>query len=123
MSITLPAGLTSSLVVGGVTQETDAFAAVCDLRADYLTNQLRFRVLQGTTSGQTFSVGGITPSYEVTIDCVTGKWTISNSALTGTLGGAALTSIQNIFKTLRNNAETFVVNQNLFPGASQVNWT
>lgn len=123
MSITLPSNLISSLVIGGVTQETDGFAAVTDLHADYLGGILRFRVTQGTTSGQTFSVGNIAPTYEFIVDSVSGKWFVNGSAISGTLAGAALTSIQNIFKNLRNSAETFAVNQNLFPGASQVAWS
>lgn len=123
MSITLAVNLISSLVVGGATVETDAQAAVTSLSADYVNNVLVFNITQGTTTGQKFVPGTIGPSYQFTIDAITGRWTVTGSSISGTLAGAALTNIQNIFKTLRNNAETFAVNQNLLPGSSQVAWT
>lgn len=122
MSITLPSNLISSLVVGGITVETDASSAVTNLEVDYVAGLLRFTLKGGTTSGPNFSPGAVSPLYEVTINGFTGTWYINGAGLSGTLSGAALTSIQTIFKNLRNNAETFVVNQNLFPGATLVAW-
>lgn len=122
MSITLPASLISSLVIGGVTQETDTNYAVVSLAADYVANVLRFTLKGGVTSGNNFAPSVVPPIYEFVIDAITGKWFVNGSAITGTLAGAALTSIQTIFKNLRNNAETFALNQNLLPGASQVAW-
>lgn len=121
LSITLPASLISSLVIGGVTQESDPNMAVTQLHADYVSNILKFTIQPGTTSGA-FTPGTLPPTYEFVIDGITGKWFVNGSTLTGTLAGAALTNIQTIFKNLRNNAETFAVNQNLLPGASQVAW-
>lgn len=122
MSITLPASLVSSLVIGGVVQETDPNSAVISLTADYVTSTLRFTLKGGTTNGVNFVPGSVAPLYEFVINGVTGAWFVNGSAISGTLAGAALTSIQTIFKNLRNNAETFAVNQNLYPGASQVAW-
>src|SRR5882724_8821678 len=100
MSITLPANLISSLVVGGVTIENDVNAAVVSLSADYVNNVLVFNIVQGVTSGQKFAPGTIGPGYQFVIDAVTGKWTVSGTTLSGTLAGAALTNIQTIFKNL-----------------------
>lgn len=123
MSITLAASQVSSMVVGGVTVESDANYAVTSVVADYVSNELRVGLKGGTTTGQSFAPGQIPPTYDIIINGVTGAWRITGTNLSGVLAGAALTNIQTIFKTLRNNAETFAVNQNLFPGASLVAWT
>lgn len=122
MSITLPASLISSLVIGGVTVEIDPNAAVTALHVDYVNNVIRFNVKGGTTNGANFSAGQVAPVYEFVIDGITGIWQVNGSAISGTLSGAALTSIQTLFKNLRNSTETFAVNQNLYPGATQVAW-
>jgi hypothetical protein len=122
MSITLPASLISSLVIGGVIVESDPNDAVTSLMADYVTNVLRFTIKGGTTTGAAFAPGQVATTYEFVIDALTGKWFVNGSAITGTLSGVALTSIQTTFKNLRNSAETLAVNQNLLPGATQVPW-
>lgn len=116
--ISLPAALQSALTIGGVNIETDASAAVTSLTVDYVTKTATFTVRQGTTTGQAFAPGQVPPSYVFHINLLTGAWTIDGSALTGTLLPAGLTSTQTTFLNLRNTAETFTVNQGLFPGAA-----
>ena len=123
MSITLPVSLQSILTVGGITQEADNFAAITGVSVDYVSKTLTFNVQQGTTLGQSFSAGQYPPSYIFHINLITGVWRVDGSALAGTLSGASLTNLQTIFLNLRNTGETFVSNQNLFPGATQVAWT
>ncbi|SRR5260221_670267 len=123
MSISLPASLQSALTIGGVSIETDAFSAVTSLDVDYVAKTLSFVVKQGTTAGQTFAAGQYPPSYQFNIDLITGIWTVNGSALTGTLLGAALTNLQTTFLNLRNTAENFAVNHNLFPSATLTAWT
>ncbi len=122
MSISLPASLFTSLVIGGATIESDVNAAVTNLDVDYLANTVSFTVRQGTTSAPNFSPGQYPPSYQFVVNLSTGVWTVNGSALTGTISGVVLANINTTFKNLRNTTENFAVNQNLFPGATQVAW-
>lgn len=121
--ISLPSAIQTELTVGGVLQELDASAAITNVAVNYLTKQLSFTVQQGTTTGQAFAPGFYPPTFVFRINLLTGFWTVDSSQLTGTLAGAALTSLQTTFLNLRNTGETFVVAQNLFPSATTTAWT
>jgi hypothetical protein len=123
MSISLPAALQTILQVGGATVETDAQACVSNVSVNYLTKTLNFTVQQGTTTGQAFSVGQFPPLYAFNINLTSGVWTVSGSALTGTLSGTPLANLQATFLSLRNTGETFVVAQGLLPAATVTAWT
>lgn len=121
--ISLPAALQSALTVGGVTKESDTTAAITSVTVDYIGKLLTFTVQQGATAGQVFAPGQYPPSYVFVINLTTGVWFVNGSVLSGTLAGAALTNLQTTFLNLRNTGEAFVLAQNLFPSATQTNWT
>lgn len=123
MSITLPAALQSVFQIGGVTIETDAFAAVTEIDIDYQNKILTMTVQQGTTSGQLFSPGQYPPVYRFVINMVTGVWFVNGTSLGGTFTSQSIAAISALFLPLRNSGEQFVLQVNLFPSATQVPWT
>ncbi len=124
MSINLPASLQSALTIGGVNVETDAFASITAIDIDFLSKTVTISVQQGTTSGQTFTVGQVPPAYKISINLLTGAWSVNNANnSSGTLSGAVLTNLQNTFLNMRNATENFAVNQGIFPGATVTGWT
>ena len=119
MSITLAASQVQIVTVGGVTVETDAQAGAVDLQVRFNGPEIIFTLYPGIVSGQILTVGS-RPSIQVTINATTGFWQSSNG-LSGTLGAAALTNIQNTIRGWRNSMETFAVNNGIVQG-TQVAW-
>lgn len=118
MSITLTSAATA--VFNGVTEETDANAAVTYVELAY-PNSLRIFITFGNTSGETFTPGSVLPKVIITVSLITGTWT-TTTGLSGTLSGAALTSAQTVALNLQNALETFAVNNSIVVG-TEVAWT
>lgn len=121
MSITLPASLVTTFTVGGVSVETNGFAACVPIDLDFVANRASFAIKQGVTSGANFTPGAHGSVINVSIDLVSGAWA-SDSGLSGTLGGAGLTNLNTTLRGLRNSAETFVVSAGIVSGGTQVPW-
>lgn len=121
MSITLPAALATTFTVGGVTTETNGFAACVPIALDFVNNTALFSINQGVTSGPNFTPGAHGNIIQVTINTVTGAWS-ANSGLSGILSGAGLTNLNTTLRGLRNSAESFAISAGIVPGATQVPW-
>lgn len=108
----------------GSLAETDTASAAMFIAIDYqLTNPAVMVTLkQGNVNGLSLIPGVVTSGSPVTIsiNLANGSWS-ATSGQTGTLSGAALTSLQNTLKGLRNTAETFATSNAIVAG-SQVAW-
>jgi hypothetical protein len=115
---------TTTVSQGGSTVESDAAAAVMSISVDFQAAQPIMVVVfkQGTVAGVTLVPGTVTSATPITVsvNLTTGAWA-STSGPSGTLSGAALTSLLTSLKGLRNTDETFAVNNAIITG-TQVPW-
>lgn len=120
MSITLNAAQINSLVVAGVTIETDGVAAVTGIQVDYIASTITFQITMGSLVGSAppvFVPGQIILGNLVAVfNTITGNWYVNGSPLTGTLTGTPLATIQANMRTYRNNAEAFANSLGVVPG-------
>ena len=123
MSITLTNAL--SVSQGASVIETDPQAAVMTMSADFqiTTPSFNATLKAGNVSGVSLNPGSVTAAsgnITIGVDLTSGRWSASNG-VSGTLSGAALTSLTNSLKTLRNTVETFATANGIIVG-SQVAW-
>ena len=117
MSITLQAAAVNQLIVGGVTIETDAAAAVTGMSVDWVANTITYFLKKGTVAGAVFTPGQVAMgNLSVTINATTGAWSVDGSGQSGTLSGGALTTVQTNMKAWRNQLESFSNTQAIVPG-------
>ncbi len=116
MSITLNAAQINQLIIGGVIIETDGAAAVTSMSVDWVANTVTFWIKKGTVSG-IFTPGSIASgNLQVTINALTGAWSVDGSGQSGTLLSAGLTILQTNLKTYRNQLEQFANANAIMPG-------
>ena|ERR1700692_136419 len=121
--ISLPVALQTVLTIGGVNVETDASAVVTSIHIDYVSKVMTMNIAQGTVVGQTFTQGQYPPTYQFIVNMVTGIWSFNGTNLSGTFNAQSIAAISALFLPLRNQGETFVMQQNLFPSSTQTAWT
>ena len=125
MPITLTSANTEVIQRNSVTIQTHDCAAVITDTADLVANVLTFVLSYGTPSSNSFlpasHPGPQTSPVTVTLNLVTGAWQASNNTA-GTLGGAALTTINTNVRNLRNALETITNGQSIITG-TVVAWT
>lgn len=123
MSITLNSSGINQLIIGGVTIETDSYAAVTSYTVDFQAGTLTATIQKGTTSGSTFTPGIIiSGNVQIVANLVTGAWFVNGSSLTGTLSANALSTMQSQVVGDRNLFEVFAVGNNIMPG-TQTTWS
>jgi hypothetical protein len=125
MPISLTAANTEIIQRNSVTIETHDSAAVISDQADLVANVLTFVLAYGTPATNSFlsgpRPGPQTAPITVTLNLGTGAWQATNNTY-GTLGGAALTTINTNVRNLRNALETITNGQSIVTG-SVVAWT
>ena len=118
VSITLT--VPKAISVNGVQTENDTAGACIAFSVDTFSTTLHAVFKIGTVSGGNIVPGPLGDTVDLAIDYTTGKWV--SGGLSGTLGGAGLTAVQNAVKNYRNALESFASGAaNIIPGV-QVAW-
>lgn len=118
--INLDATKVKAFLEGAVTVETVDKAAVTDIRFNYDRNTVSIWVNYGALVSSALSESNRAAPLLLEVDLTTGD-VRSEGQVLGTLSPAQLTSFQNTAKSLRNSAETFLVNVGLVVG-TQTAW-
>jgi hypothetical protein len=121
MPVSLTAGQIEATTVGGVGVDTANAAVAANFSTDF-GGSVQLVIAKGTPASNAFGGSPRTSAIVATLNLSSGAWSATNGT-SGTLSGAALTNFKNNTLTpLRNQLETFVLN-NVLPGGSQVSWT
>lgn len=121
MPLSLAASQLESTSVGGSTVDSVNAAAVAQFSTDF-GGTITLNVAKGTPASNVFGGSAKSRDISVSLNLGNGAWSASNGT-SGVLGGAALASFKtNTLVPLRNQCETFVLN-NVLVGGSQVSWT
>lgn len=121
MSITLTNPVVTQQGVSTLENDTVAGASTYTLDAATAAPVFVCRLQLGTgVLSQAISVNKYSSQITVSVNLVTGAWA-TDTGVSGTLSGGALTSFVNSLKALRNTVETFAITNGIVAG-TQVGW-
>ena len=124
MSITLTTP--KKVDINGVTQEHNTQGATVSMQVDFLANTATFKLHIGTVEGTppNLNIGVYSEELTVVVDLATGKFTVLETGVTGTVPSGALNTFIGQLKGDRNQSETLATlggAQAIMPG-TQVPW-